>query len=317
LDVLDDSPGTPILTQPPNGSTGVDTMPTFEWNAAPDATEYLLEVATDAGFTNIVYSATESGTSHTAQSNLTPNTLHYWRVTAMNPCGTGGTSSTFTFTTANLICSSPALPIPDEDPAGVSDTITVGDPGEITDLDIYFDVSHTWVGDLTFVLEHVDTGTTVGPIDRPGLPASPPFGCDGDNVDATINDEGVDGNAEDQCDNAPAIHGDLVGGDPPSTTLMASFDGEDISGDWVLTVADHVGADVGTLNQWCLVPTANPIGYSIDLEKTVGTDPSVCAAGHSHRRPARYDPPRLPVHPYGGREHIYHADRHRHPDHGQ
>jgi hypothetical protein len=100
LDLLDAVPaGTPTLVAPADGATLVPLAPIFEWTAAAGASSYTLEVATDAGFTNIVYTATVVGTNHTAASNLAAGTLHYWQVTPLNACGGGSPSSTFAFTT--------------------------------------------------------------------------------------------------------------------------------------------------------------------------------------------------------------------------
>lgn len=156
------------------------------------------------------------------------------------------------------VCSMPNVPIPDNTTGGgpgtVSDTITVPAGGSLSDLDFSTIATHTWVGDLKYVLTHVDTGTTVTLIDRPGVPATT-FGCSGDNINATINDEGVDGNVETTCLAAtPTIAGDLVGGDPANTSLLAAFDGENFAGDWTLTVSDNATGDTGTLNEWCLIP---------------------------------------------------------------
>ncbi|WP_286823059.1 proprotein convertase P-domain-containing protein, partial [Idiomarina sp. UBA1919] len=35
-----------------------------------------------------------------------------------------------------------------------------------------------------------------------------------------------------------------------------TFNGEDMTGDWTLTVSDNAGADTGTLNHWSLTLTA-------------------------------------------------------------
>ena len=71
--------------------------PTFTWNAAAGAATYSIQVATDAGFTNVVASA--SGLTGTTWSgaSLNTNTMYYWRVQATNACGTGTYSSVFNF----------------------------------------------------------------------------------------------------------------------------------------------------------------------------------------------------------------------------
>lgn len=155
--------------------------------------------------------------------------------------------------------STPALAIPDNDPVGVSDDIVVPDNANITDLNIQLTVTHTWVGDLIFTLEHVDTATTMVLADRAGVPAST-FGCSTDNLDLWIDDEGVDGNYEDTClPTPPAITGSVVGGDPANVTLMAAFDGENINGTWRLTVSDNAGGDTGTLDSWTIEEPVVPV----------------------------------------------------------
>ncbi len=152
----------------------------------------------------------------------------------------------------NAICSSPGTFF---GPSDTSDTITVPDADSITDIDVYLDISHTWVGDLIIDLTHTNTGSSVTLMSIPGGGV---FGCGGDDILATINDEGADGNANEQCSNLPAIGGDLVGGAPPNTSLLATFDGESTAGDWVLDIDDTFSSfDDGTLNEWCVVFTTN------------------------------------------------------------
>ncbi|HRI56725.1 MAG TPA: hypothetical protein PK170_06480, partial [Anaerolineae bacterium] len=152
------------------------------------------------------------------------------------------------------VCSTPNVAIPDNNPTGVSDTITVPDNAAILDLDVYIRAAHTWVGDVSFTLQHVETATTAVLVNRPGVPAST-FGCSGDNYDVTVNDEGASTPIENQCANLPAITGDAPGGDPPNTSLLAAFDGQSTQGSWVLTATDAAGGDTGTLNEWCVRAT--------------------------------------------------------------
>jgi len=99
LNVQAAAPGVPVLTAPANGATNVPATPTFTWNAATGASTYDIQVATDAGFSNIVASATGlSGTTWSGAS-LNTNTMYYWRVKANNACGAGSYSTVFSFTT--------------------------------------------------------------------------------------------------------------------------------------------------------------------------------------------------------------------------
>jgi subtilisin-like proprotein convertase family protein len=120
-------------------------------------------------------------------------------------------------------------------------------------MDVQLDIEHTYVGDLKIILNHVDSGITITLIDRPGEPASM-YGCRGDDIDATIDDYGPDGDAETICNDSPAISGRVRGGDPPNASLLAAFNGESLSGNWKMTVSDHAEDDVGQWNHWCLAP---------------------------------------------------------------
>jgi hypothetical protein len=103
LNLLDGPPEAITLTLPADGATNVPVMPTFEWEAAgPGTADYFLEVATDVGFTNVIYTATVLGTSHTTLINLPYGSELYWRVTASNVCGAGQPSEVFSFTTIQL-----------------------------------------------------------------------------------------------------------------------------------------------------------------------------------------------------------------------
>jgi hypothetical protein len=97
--VVQGNPGATTLTSPLNNAVGVSTATTLSWTAATGAQEYLVELATDAAFTNIVFSSVVTGTSASPPA-LVDNTNYWWRVTADNACGVGSTSAVFTFKTA-------------------------------------------------------------------------------------------------------------------------------------------------------------------------------------------------------------------------
>ncbi|MEO8195953.1 MAG: hypothetical protein ABI689_04440 [Thermoanaerobaculia bacterium] len=100
LTVQATSPSAPTLTTPADGALNVPATPTFTWSAAAGASSYSIQVATDAGFSNVVASATglavATWTSNVALNTSTP---HFWRVRATNACGTGSYSGVFGFTT--------------------------------------------------------------------------------------------------------------------------------------------------------------------------------------------------------------------------
>jgi len=104
------TPGAPTLLSPGQGATGIVTRPTYTWSAAPGGVEYLIEVAEDAGFTQIVDSATVAGTSHTSGVLLDSMTTYHWRLTPSNYCGDGETTAAFSFMTG----------VPGQCPAGTA-----------------------------------------------------------------------------------------------------------------------------------------------------------------------------------------------------
>ncbi|MGH8171680.1 MAG: hypothetical protein ACREPX_00945, partial [Rhodanobacteraceae bacterium] len=90
---------TPALDTPGNGANSVPLQPVFTWNASDQASTYLFELATDAGFSNIVLSETVEGTSFQPSTELGLDTEYWWRVSAANTCG-GNTSTVYSFRTA-------------------------------------------------------------------------------------------------------------------------------------------------------------------------------------------------------------------------
>jgi len=118
-------------------------------------------------------------------------------------------------------CNAPALGIPDANPTGVYDVIAFPDQLEITGVQVYVNITHTWIGDL-IVQVTSPGGTTVRLHNRSGGSA--------DNIIGTYGlDLSVDG--------------------PGS---LDDFIDELSQGDWTLWVSDNMGADVGTLNEWCV-----------------------------------------------------------------
>jgi len=145
------------------------------------------------------------------------------------------------------VLSAPA-PIPDNEPiAGLADCIAVADTRAISDLNVHLAIDHSWVGDLIVTLTHDDTGRSVRLLDRPGA-VDESSGCDGDDIDATLDDE-ASSPAHDECAaTTPTISGSFR----PATALSV-FDGESIAGTWTLEVTDNAPRDSGALSGWSLI----------------------------------------------------------------
>jgi subtilisin-like proprotein convertase family protein len=121
-------------------------------------------------------------------------------------------------------CVQPELPIPDPPVGEVVSTQTCAESGTIDWVRVYVDVEHDWIGQLQIELTSPQ-GTSVLLHDRTG-----------------------------QWDD------DVVGWYPDALEPaedLAAFIGENLHGDWSLTVRDEVYGIQGVLGSWCL-----EIGYA-------------------------------------------------------
>jgi subtilisin-like proprotein convertase family protein len=132
-------------------------------------------------------------------------------------------------------CNSPALAIPDNSAAGITNALTVVPAFPVSSVEVSVDITHTWRGDLIVELRH---GTTVVRLANRG-------GGSADNI-------------------VGSYPGTLAVSGPGA---LSDFAGQSSSGAWTLFVSDNASADTGTLNQWCLT-LAGPS----DTTLTVGAD---------------------------------------------
>jgi len=86
---------------------------------------------------------------------------------------------------SHVYSATPAQAIPDNDPTGISSTISVADTGTIGSLKVTLDITHSYRGDLRVVLHHAGRAVTLH--DRTG-------GTEND-LDLTINTTELDGQA--------------------------------------------------------------------------------------------------------------------------
>ena len=98
LGVSTSAPTAFALADPANYSSNVATNAALSWSASTNATSYLVEVATDSAFGNLVWSDTVTATTATP-SGLVSGTQYFWRVTAADACGMQAASQNFTFIT--------------------------------------------------------------------------------------------------------------------------------------------------------------------------------------------------------------------------
>ena len=108
LDVYSGTPNLPVLTTPADGAVSVSDY-TLVWPVDANAVTYEVEIATDAGFGNIVVGPVSVNTNQYVAVGLSPLTEYFWRVKAINSCATTATSVPFSFTTdVCTVCTSVA-----------------------------------------------------------------------------------------------------------------------------------------------------------------------------------------------------------------
>jgi extracellular elastinolytic metalloproteinase len=263
LDLLNSAPNAPTLVSPPNGASGVGTSAVLTWNSVPSAASYTVEVATDAGFTNIIHTNTVAGTSDTV-GGLAILTTYYWRVRATNPCGTGVNSAVFSFTTGQQFCVTAPITIPSSgagSPYPSANTVS-GIGTSVSDVNVLLNgLSHTWPDDIDILL--------VGPQGQ-NLKILSDAGGSTDVVNANVTfDDSAAGLVPDSGPLATGSYrpSDYEAGDtfpapapaPSGATTLATFNGTDPNGTWNLFVVDDAGGDTGSITGWCLeIVTAGP-----------------------------------------------------------
>ncbi len=261
LDVLAAVSAAPTLIAPANGDNATVTQPVLSWSDIFGASEYTVEIATDTAFTTIVETGTTANTNYTPQNALAATSTYYWRVRVAGQCGGSATSA---FTTVAAYCSLPNIAIPDNSIAGVRDTLTINTAaGAIEQLAVSVNLPHTYVGDLSASLVHVNSGITINLWSNVADPASF-VTCDGNSLDITLDDNGVS-SINDQCDTS------VVGTFLPEQSL-AAFAGQEITGEWQLSILDTAAEDTGQLVSWCLLPSFEAVHTAAVIGAVTTTD---------------------------------------------
>jgi subtilisin-like proprotein convertase family protein len=138
--------------------------------------------------------------------------------------GTGSTTRPVTLDVGRYTYTYPGPPIsiPENNPAGVTSTLTVPDAFCVGDVDVEVNITHTYIGDLIVELRS-PTGIAVRLHNRTGGSA--------DNL-VRAYDQGV------------------VNPDGPGS--LNDFNGQPAAGVWTLFVSDNANLDIGAINSWKL-----------------------------------------------------------------
>jgi hypothetical protein len=102
LDVYDSAPTAPHLLSPADLATDTALTPALRWSEVDQAATYTVEIATDAGFADLVYEDTVALASAAVARKLDRDTTYWWRARAGNSCGTSASSQVFSFRTTAI-----------------------------------------------------------------------------------------------------------------------------------------------------------------------------------------------------------------------
>lgn len=250
----------PSLQVPSNGATDVPGTVNLEWTLLQGSATYEVQVATDAGFANIIATQNNvNGLSYTA-NGLDPNTTYYWRVRAEPAiCTDTDWADTYSFVTSNVVevCDptsiSPGIGINENGTPTITSTINITESGTISDVNILdLNISHSYIGDLEASLTAPD-GTEVSLFDRPGFPNSQ-YGCEEDNLLLSFDDgaSNISSLLESSCSTSSTIGTYAIQGAYRSINPMSVFNGKEMQGTWTLSITDNFNGDGGALNSWTL-----------------------------------------------------------------
>lgn len=94
-------PSAPVLASPAKGTTDEPLNPVLSWNSVSTANKYMLQIAADSSFSNVIYNDSTITSNSKQVGPLTPATQYFWRVNARNNAGVGNWSLVWSFTTLN------------------------------------------------------------------------------------------------------------------------------------------------------------------------------------------------------------------------
>ncbi|MFD2908657.1 S8 family serine peptidase [Flavobacterium ardleyense] len=236
-----------VLLNPANAFNGTSTTVNFDWESSTNSESYMIQVATNPAFTNILYTFNTTDSKYTVP-NLAQESTYYWRVISSNRCGVQpeNTATINSFVTGVLSCgntfmgtdfSNTIIAKTGSSIASVAVEVTGG--LTIGELKLSLNIAHTYVEDMTISLK--------GPASI-GSPVivlfKEPCG-NHDNIDCVV----VDSGGLPQCEANPAIYGDIRPMQPLGQLIGLPADGT-----WTLLVEDPYNGDGGMIN-----------GFSIDI----------------------------------------------------
>ena len=166
--------------------------------------------------------------------------------------------------------------VPDGDMSGLASVQTISTPiSNLTDLKVSLKLSGTWNGDLYCFLTH-GTGHSVL-LNRVGRSSTSDLGYNDGGLDVTFDDTATNGDIHAYRLQLSSSQGTPISGPLTSvwapdarvayptnvldtdarSEFLASFNGVDPNGEWVLFVADMEAGDIHVLDSWSLEITGD------------------------------------------------------------
>lgn len=254
------------LTSPANGATNIPVSPSMNWTNAGVGVQFNITIATDAAFTAVVESASGLTSPTYTATLLSPAVTYYWKVETLNSCSAPVASATFSFTTASCMTfNSTNVPvtISASGTPTVTSTLNIATGGTINDINVVnLAGTHSYISDLTITLTS-PTGTVVTLMDNP---------CDAED-DFNLN-------YDDEASTATLPCPPVGGGFYIPAGALSALDGQNMSGNWILTISDAFNQDGGALASWgleiCYTPTTP---CTPPTAATIGGTTAICPGG--------------------------------------
>ncbi|EAZ96883.1 peptidase S8 and S53, subtilisin, kexin, sedolisin [Flavobacteria bacterium BAL38] len=234
-----------VITSPTNGFNGAATTVNLRWQANSNVENQLVQLSTSPTFSTFVVNQSTPNTNYIV-SGLNQDTMYYWRIVPSNRCGAENENSAVvnSFRTGILSCGNTfsATDFSDAvlaDVANSSASVPVTVTGGLTigEMRVSFDMTHTYVQDMTITLQGPASigSPVVILLQQP---------C-GDNDD--ISCRFVDSGTTPACTGVPAISGDIAPVDP-----FTNLNGLIADGTWTLLVDDPFNGDGGTISNFTI-----------------------------------------------------------------
>jgi subtilisin-like proprotein convertase family protein len=229
----------PVQLLTPQSSSVLKILrPTLTWEADFNNDQYLVEVAKDTNFSEVLFSSVTTQTSLKI-TGLLPGLKYYWRVSPLNNCGVGPSGAASSFFTSDATYLAPDLPVDIVDEIGRVDTSTISilENHRITDINVLVDLTFNDISQLEISLTSPFNET---------ITLKKKYSCQ-DSADISIT---FDDQAESFNCNASSAR--------PEDGYLHRFNELSTIGDWVLSVSTGYGSNAqGKINVFALEITTD------------------------------------------------------------